>query len=78
MVKRLAQVWLVITSPMKVTVTAPPQLSPVVTAVVFAAGTRLAQVTVTLAGQVMVGGVLSNTLNVWAQVAVFPQASVAR
>lgn len=44
----------------------------------FTGGTWLAQETVTFAGQVMEGGVLSNTVITWVQVAVFPQTSVAR
>ena len=75
--KRLAQIWLEITLLSKVTTTAPPQLSLVVTAVVLAAGTNPAQETVTLAGQVMLGGVWSKTVIVCAQLAVLPQASVA-
>ena len=46
------------TSPTWVTVTVPVQLSlTAVTDEIFAAGTALAQLTVTLAGQVRVGGV---------------------
>ena len=74
MVKRLAQVWLVITSA-DVTVTAPPQLSLVVTLAGSAAGK---QDTDTLPGQVMVGGVWSNTVMVCIHSAKLPQASVAR
>ena len=43
----------------------------------FGAGTRLAHWTVTGAGQVMVGGVISCTTIVRLQDAVFPQSSVA-
>ena len=57
-VYRLAHVWLEITSPTCVTVTDPPQLSlTFVTEAIFAAGTFPAQLTVTAAGQVMLGGV---------------------
>ena len=59
-----------------VTVTVPPQLS-LVGKLVLAGGTLLAHETVTFAGQVIVGGVLSKTVMIWAQVAEFPQASVA-
>jgi hypothetical protein len=58
-VYRLAQVWLEITSLTNATVGVPPQLSLAVTPVVTGAGTLLAQETVTVAGQVMVGGVWS-------------------
>ena len=68
-----------VTSLMKVTTGAvPPQLSEVMTLAVFGAGTRFAHWTVTFAGHVIVGGVLSNTLIVCVQVAELPQASVAR
>ena len=57
-VKRLGQVWLEITSLTCVTVTVPPQLSLTpVTDAMFGEGTWLAQLTVTAAGQVNVGGV---------------------
>ena len=75
--KRLAQVWLVITSA-KVTVTWPPQLSLVVTAVLLPAGIWPAHCTVAPAGHAMVGGVLSNTVIVRVQVAILLQASVTR
>ena len=65
------------TSPTWVTVTAPPQLSEVVTEPVLTGGTWLAQETVTAGGHVIVGGVLSNTVIICVQVAVFPQASAA-
>jgi hypothetical protein len=59
--------------------TAPPaQLSEAVADAGFGAGTWLAQVTVILAGQVMVGGVSSNTTMTWAHVAVLPHSSVAK
>jgi hypothetical protein len=78
-VYRLAQVWLLIASPSCVTVVAPVlQLSVVVTSIVFGAGTCEAHDTVTGGGQVSIGGVLSNTVIVCAQVALLPQASVAR
>ena len=73
----MAQVNPVITSAVTVTVTAPAQLSDVMIAATFAAGTALAQETVTSSRQVIVGGVLSITVIVCAQVAVLPQTSVA-
>ena len=77
-VKLLTHPWFEVTSPTCVTVTPPPQLSEVVTAAVFTAGTWPAQETVTLEGQVMDGGAVSLTIIVCAQVAELPQASVAR
>jgi hypothetical protein len=56
----------------------PVQLSLVVTPAIFGAGTREAHCTVKGAGQVMVGGVLSNTVITWIQVAELPHASVDR
>jgi hypothetical protein len=61
-----------------VIVAAPPQLSEATTDPVFMGGTSLAHSTVIFAGQVMVGGVLSNTVITCAHVAELPQASVAR
>ena len=58
-------------------VAVPPQLSDETTLPGFGAGTSAAQVTVTFAGHVMVGAVLSKTVIVWAQVAELPQTSVA-
>ena len=75
-VKRLAQVILVMTSAL-VTVTRPPQLSPVGMLPGTAGGTLPAHDTVTFAGHVNVGGVLSNTVIVCTHVAEFPQRSVA-
>ena len=66
-----------VTSASTVKATLPPQLSDVVTAPMLAAGTALAQETVTFAGQVIEGGVLSNTVMVWVHAAVFPQTSAA-
>jgi hypothetical protein len=43
----------------------------------FGAGTWLAHCTVTLAGQVIEGRVLSKTMIIWLQVAEFPHASTA-
>src|SRR6266436_3783607 len=65
-------------SPCQVTATAPPQLSLVVTLLVFGAGTWLAQPTVRLIGQVMLGGLVSLTVMVCVQVALLPHWSVAR
>ena len=77
MVYLLAQVWLLITSLTNATVTVPAQPSLVTTEAVFAAGTSDAQLTVTAAGQVMAGGVMSLTVTLRLQVAVLPHASVA-
>ena len=74
----LAQVCALITSPWWVTVTVPPQLSLTpVTLAMFAAGTAPAQLTVTLAGQVSVGAVISFTVMVCVHWAKLPAASVA-
>src|SRR6266446_10455884 len=67
-----------IESPCQLTVTAPPQLSLVVTLFVSGAGTWLAQLTVRLVGQVMFGGLVSLTVMVCMQVALLPHWSVAR
>lgn len=56
----------------------PLQLSLAVTLPVLGAGTWLAQVTVTAGGQLIVGGVPSNTVMTCVQVAVLKHASVAR
>ena len=66
-----------ITSAATVTVTGPAQLSEVTISETSATGTSLAQETVTFAGQVMLGAVLSITVIVCTQVAVLPQISVA-
>jgi len=58
-------------------VTAPPQLSAALIPTVVCVGIDVAQVTVTGAGQLMVGATLSNTVIVCAQVVVFEQASLA-
>ena len=60
-VKRLTQVWFVMTSPPLVTVTTPAQLSEAVIEPGAGAGTSLAHDTVIGAGQVNVGGVSSKT-----------------
>src|SRR6266404_5204069 len=78
MTNRLTQLLGLIESPCHVTVTAPPQLSLVVTLLVPGAGTRLAQLTVRLVGQVRLGGLVSWTVMVWVQVALLPHKSVAR
>ncbi len=62
---------------MNVTVDMPLQLSVATILPGTGAGTRLAHCTVEFAGHVMDGGVLSNTVIVCVQLAVFPQASVA-
>src|SRR2546427_11688719 len=73
-----AQLLELMESPCQVTVTAPPQFSLVVTLLVSGAGTWLAQLTVRLVGQVMLGGLVSVTVMVWIQVALLPHWSVAR
>jgi len=60
-----------------VTVTGPPQLSEAVTKLIFGAGTNEAHCTVTVAGQVMEGGVVSLTVMVCVQVALLLQLSAA-
>jgi len=65
-------------SPCQLTATAPPQLSLVVTLLVFGAGTWLEQLTVRLVGHVILGGLISLTVIVWTQVALLPHWSVAR
>ena len=54
-----------------------PQLSEAVTRPVFAAGTSASHCTVTLAGQLIEGGVVSLTVMVCVHVAVLPHPSVA-
>ena len=61
-VNLFAQDTLLVTSPTRVTVAAPAQLSPADTPVVDCTGTALAHVTVVFAGQLMVGATLSNTV----------------
>src|SRR5882724_7958377 len=73
-----AQLLELIESPCQLTVTAPPQVSLVITLLVFGAGTWLAQSTVKLAGHVMLGGLVSLMVMVCVQVALFPHWSVAR
>src|SRR6266478_179340 len=73
-----AQLLELIESPCQLTVTAPPQLSLVVTLLVFGTGTWLAQLTVRLVGQVMLGGLMSLTVMIWIQVALLPHWSVVR
>jgi hypothetical protein len=75
--KLLAQIWPDITSPRCVTVADPPQLSDDVTLAGFTAGTWLAHCTDTLAGQVIVGAVLSRTVIVCVHDEELPHASVA-
>ena len=78
MTNRLAQLLALIESPCQLTVTAPPQLSLVVTLLVSGAGTWLEQLTVRLLVQVMLGGLVSWTVMIWAHVALLPHRSVAR
>jgi hypothetical protein len=70
-------VTLLVTSPTSVIVTAPPQLSPALTAAVLAAGTFEAHVTVVAVGHDTVGATLSLTVIVCVQTAVLLQRSVA-
>jgi hypothetical protein len=76
-VNLLAQMMLLVTSPTKLNVVAPLQLSVALTPAVVCAGIADAQVTVTAAGQVMLGDTLSNTVMIWLQVAVLLQMSDA-
>jgi hypothetical protein len=76
MVYLFTQVPAVTTSSTKVTVTL-PQVSLAVTLAMSGAGTALAHLTVTLAGQVMLGGVGSVTVIVWLQLAVLLELSLA-
>ena len=78
MVNWFRQLLALIESPSHVTSTEPPQLSDVVTRLVFAAGTFAAQVTVTSAGQVMLGALVSFTTINCVQNDALPHASVAR
>src|SRR5512133_3803176 len=64
------------TSLIKVTA-AVPQLSVAVTAVMSGPGTALMQATVTSDGHTITGAMLSLTVMLWVQVAVFPQESAA-
>src|SRR5438445_10508821 len=68
----------VIESSCELTTTAPPQLSLVVTLLVFGTGNWLAQLTVRPVGQVMLGGLVSLTVMLWVQVVLLPHWSVAR
>src|SRR5437899_7394517 len=70
MTNRLAQLLELIESLCQLTVTAPPQLSLVVTLLVSGAGTRLAQLTVRLVVQVMLGGLVSWMAIVWVRLEV--------
>src|SRR6266849_5967166 len=73
-----AQLLELIESPCQLTVTAPPQLSLVVTLLVLGAGTWLLQLTVRPVGHVILGGLVSLTVMVCVQVALLPHWSVAR
>ena len=76
-VYRFAQVWFVITSIGKPTTTTPLQLSDAVTSSGSAGKTSVEQFTVILAGQVIVGGMLSLTKICCMHEAVLPHASTA-
>src|SRR5437879_7741186 len=78
MSNRLPPLLELLESPCQLTVTAPPQLSLVVTLLGSGAGPWLAQLTVKLVGQVRLGGLVSWTVMVWMQVALLPHKSVAR
>src|SRR5260370_11784082 len=71
MTNRLAQLLELIESPCQITVTAPPQLSLVITLLVSGAGTWLAQLTVRLVGQVSRGGHVCTPVTLWARVPPF-------
>lgn len=76
-VNLFTQIMLLVTSPTRVMLAAPLQLSVAVTPVVVCAGIALAQVTVVLIGQVMLGATLSLTVIVCAQVELLPHKSAA-
>src|SRR2546430_14008401 len=78
MTNRLAQLLALIESPCQLTVTAPPQLSLVVTLLVSGAGTSLAQLTVKLVEQVRLGGVGSRAGVGWAPGGLLAHKTVAR
>src|SRR5438477_1384536 len=78
MTNRLAQLLELIESPCQITVTAPPQLSLVITLLVSWAGALCAHHPVRLAGQVRLGGLVSWTVMVWAQVALLPRSEERR
>ena len=69
---------LLVTSPTKLMLGVPVQLSIAVTAAVFCAGIALAQNTVTFDGHVILGAMLSFTVIICAQVTVLLQRSAAR
>ena len=71
------QVALSDTSLIKLTVTG-PQLSEAVTRLISEAGTSPAHSTVTVAGQVMLGAIVSSMMIVWVQSVVLLHKSVAR
>ena len=77
MTNRPAQLLELIESPCQLTVAAPPQLSLVVTLLVFG-GISLAQLTVRLVGQLIVGALVSLTVMVWMQVVLLLHWSIAR
>ena len=54
-----------------------PQLSVAVTRLMSGAGTSVIHATVTGAGQVIIGGILSSTVIVCVQLVVLPQESTA-
>src|SRR5512138_1047634 len=64
------------TSLTKVT-TGIPQLSVAVTSIISGEGTSVTQATVTAAGQVICGSMLSLTVMIWVHVVVLPQESAA-
>ncbi len=75
---RLAQVPGVVMSPSDETVTAPPQRSEAITdPIAIGGGTLLAQSTTIETGQIMLGGVISFTVIICAQVLELPHKSVA-
>src|SRR5262245_28449253 len=78
MVKRFGQLLALMTSLCQATATSPPQLSEAATLSASGAGTRLAHCTVSGAGQVSEGAIVSTKVMCWTQVMVLPQLSVAR
>ena len=76
-VNLLAHVWPEMTSLTNATVKAPLQLSVAETRLGFGSGSAEPQLMVIGPGQVILGGVTSFTVIIWAHVAEFPQRSVA-
>src|SRR5687767_900504 len=77
MINRFTHVMFVTTSPVWLFCVTSPQKSALITELGSGAGTSLAHCTVTLGGQVIVGGVLSVIVMVCRHVLELPQSSVA-